>query len=251
MMPKKGNGPKLLLTLKEKPSFQGELTIDLVEENDSEGHPKYSLVCQKKPPFNEFESTLFVGVLGGVASKDLDEITKNIGWQLDVPAAEARTIQDILQGQITPVVPETIVGLDGTFYELHIDRGFSRVQFTWWCEPPRVWSALGEAAKTLLKRADVASRMGALQSKTRKQLIEQLEEELGEVQAKMKKDGQEVTRTHNHRCEELARSLRITGLTCPSCGQRSKDIRFIDKSPDAKSYFICKACGRSFRPEDL
>jgi hypothetical protein len=36
-MPQKGNGPRLLLALKEKPSFQGELRIDLVEENDSEG----------------------------------------------------------------------------------------------------------------------------------------------------------------------------------------------------------------------
>jgi len=110
---------------------------------------------------------------------------------------------------------------------------------------------VGTATKTLLNRADAASMIGALQSKTRKQLIEQLEEELGELQATMKKDSEELKRTHNHRCDELARSLRTTGLTCPGCGQHSKDIRFIDKSPDTKSYFICKACGRSFRPEDL
>ena len=250
-MPQKGNGPKLLLALKEKPSFQGELSINLVEENDSEGHAKYSLVCQKRPPFNEVESALFVGVLGGVVGKDLDEITKNIAWRREVPAAEARQILDILQRQIAPVVPETIVGLDGTIYELHIERGFSKAQFTWWCEPPRVWNALGEAAKTLLNRADAASMIGALQSKTRKQLIEQLEEELRELQARMKRDAEELMRTHNHRCDELARALRTTGLTCPGCGQNSKDIRFIDKSPDAKSYFICKACGRSFRPGDL
>jgi hypothetical protein len=250
-MAQKGNGPKLLLALKEKPSFQGELSIDLVEENDSEGHAKYSLICQKKPPFNEVEWALFVGVLGGVVGKDLDEITKNIGWQQEVPAAEATEILDILQRQIAPVVPETSVGLDGTFYELHIERGFSSVQFTWWCEPPQVWSALGEAAKTLLKRADAASMVEARQSKTRKQLIEQLEEQLGELQAKMKKDSGQLMRTHNDRCDELERSLRTTGLTCPGCGQHSKDIRFIDKSPDAKSYFICRACGRSFRPEDL
>ena len=250
-MPQKGNGPKLLLALKEKPSFQGELSIDLVEEHDSEGRAKYSLVCQKKPPFNEVESALFVGVLGGVVGKDLDEITKNIGWRREVPAAEARGILDILQRQIAPVVPETIIGLDGTFYELHIERGFSKVQFTWWCEPPPVWNALGAAAKTLLNRADAASMIGALQSKTRRQLIEQLAEELGELQAKVKKDSEELMRMHNHRCDELARSLRTTGLGCPGCGQHSKDIRFIDKGPDAKSYFICKACGRSFRPGDL
>jgi hypothetical protein len=250
-MPNKESRPKLLLVLKEKPSFEGELSIDLVQENDSEGHAKYSLVCQKKPPFNKVESALFVCVLGGDVGKDLDEITKSIGWRREVPAAEAREILDILQRQIAPVVPETIVGLDGTGYELHIERGFSKVQFTWWCEPPRVWNALGEAAKTLLNRADAASMIEALQSKTRKQLIEKLEEELGELQAKVKKDSEELMRTHNCRCRELARSSRTAGLTCPGCGQHSKDIRFIDKSPDAKSYFICKACGRSFRPEDL
>jgi len=250
-MPKKESRPKLLLVLKEKPSFEGELSIDLVEENDSEGHAKYSLLCQKKPPFNEEESALFVGVLGGDVGKDLDEITKSIGWRREVPAAEAGEILDILKRQIAPIVPETIVGLDGTFYELHIERGFSKVQFTWWCKPPRVWNPLGEAAKTLLNRADAASMIEALQSKTRKQLIEQLEEELGELQAKAKKNSEELMRTHNCRCDELARSSRTTGLTCPGCGQHSKDIRFIDKSPDAKSYFICKACGRSFRPEDL
>ena len=100
-----------------------------------------------------------------------------------------------MQRQIAPVVPETIVGLDGTFYELHIERGFCKVQFTWWGEPPRVWNALGETAKTLLNRADAASMIGTLQSKTRKQLIERLEEELGELRAIMKKDSKEVMRT--------------------------------------------------------
>jgi hypothetical protein len=80
--------------------------------------------------------------------------------------------------------------------------------------------------------------IGALQSKSRKQLIEQLEEELGELQALMKKDSEELTRTHNHRCDELLRSLRTAGLTCPGCGQHAKDIRFIDKSTDARCYFI-------------
>jgi transcription elongation factor Elf1 len=56
---------------------------------------------------------------------------------------------------------------------------------------------------------------------------------------------------HNRRCQELASSLKIEGLTCPTCNYHSKDIRFVDRSPEAKSYFICGACGRSFRPEEL
>jgi hypothetical protein len=242
---------RFLLALKEKPSFEGELSLRLMEEHDSERRAKYSLLCQKKPPFNEKEVAIFLGVLRGGVPDNLDEITKTIDWQREVPTLEAREIMEILERQVLPVVPETIEGLDGTTYELLIERGFNKVQFTWWCEPPRVWKALAKVAKALLNRADAASMVDALQSKTRKELVRQLAEELGELRAEMKKESEETMRTHNRRCHELAKTLSATGLTCPGCGWHSKDLRFIDKSPDAKSYFICGACGRSFRPEDL
>jgi len=59
------------------------------------------------------------------------------------------------------------------------------------------------------------------------------------------------TLRHNIRCNEIAQSLRAAAVNCPNCSGRSSDIRFVDNSPAAKSYFICQACGRSFRPEDL
>jgi len=243
---------KCLLALKEKPSFAGELSLRLMEEQDSEGRAKYSLLCQKTPPFSENEVAIFFGVLGGGVSDNLDEITKTIDWQREVPTLEATELMEILEHPVLPFVPETIEGLaDGTTYELLIERGSSKVQFTWWCEPPQVWKALGKVAKTLLNRADAASTVDALQSETRKQLIRQLALELGELQADMKEESEELMRTHNRRCHELAKTLSATGLTCPGCGQHSNDIRFLDKGPDAKSYFICGACGRSFRPEDL
>ena len=37
---------ELLLTLKEIPSFEGELSVRLMEEHDSEGRANYSLVCE-------------------------------------------------------------------------------------------------------------------------------------------------------------------------------------------------------------
>ena len=43
----------------------------------------------------------------------------------------------------------------------------------------------------------------------------------------------------------LAR-LAYEGLTCPHCGVTSRDMRFIDKTPEQKSYVICRSCGRSF-----
>lgn len=36
---------------------------------------------------------------------------------------------------------------------------------------------------------------------------------------------------------------------CPRC--KGDKIRYVDKSPENKSYFICKVCGRSFRLEDM
>jgi hypothetical protein len=242
---------KFLLALKEKPSFAGELSLRLFEERDSEGRTKYSLLCQKKPSFNEKEVAIFFGVLNGSVPDNLHEITKTIDWQREVPTLEATELMETLEHQVLPLIPETIEGLDGTTYELLIERGSSKVQFSWWCEPPRVWKALGKVAMTLLNRADAATMADALQSETRKQLIRQLAVKLGELQADMKKESEELMRTHNRRCHELAKTLSAIGLTCPGCGRHSNDVRFIDKSPDAKSYFICGSCGRSFRAEDL
>jgi len=243
-------GGKLLLTLKEIPSFEGELSVCLMEERDSEGRASYSLVCEKKPPLDLEEVPLILGVRSGVFGVDLGlkEITKSIGWQQDVPPLEGREILDILDPQVFSAVPEATSGLDGTTYELLIERGFNKVQFTWWCEPPGVWKALGELARRLLNMANAPSMTKSLQSDTRKQMIKQLQGKLAEHRATLEEITKELVRTHNDRCQELAQSLRATGLTCPACGQHSKEIRFIDKSPDAKSYFICRLCGRSFRP---
>ena len=78
--------------------------------------------------------------------------------------------------------------------------------------------------------------------------MEQLESE--ERAAREQKEKQLLI-AYNDQCREMERSLRATGLTCPFCSNRSKEIRFIDRSPGGKSYFICKNCGRSFRPEDF
>jgi hypothetical protein len=242
---------KVLMVLKEKPSFEGELSARLTEERDAEGRAKYFLVCQKTPPFNVEELALIAGVRGGLVVDNCEDIAKSISWRREVSPTEVREILDVLQHQVVSVVPETIVGLDGTTYELLIQRGFSKVRFTWWCEPPAVWKALGEVSTRLLNIADATSAIETLQPDSRKKLIKQLREELDELQTRRKEESAELMRAHNLRCHKLARSLRATGLTCPGCGRHSNDNRFIDKSPDAKSYFICNACGRSFRPEDL
>lgn len=128
-------GGTVLLVLKEQPSFEGELGISLIEEHDSEGRAKHSIVCQKKPPLNENELAIFARVLGGVVGEDLEEITKSIDWQQEVPPLEAKRIMAILEHRVASVTPESVVGLDGTTYELLIERGLNKVQFTWWWLP--------------------------------------------------------------------------------------------------------------------
>jgi hypothetical protein len=240
-----------LLVLKENPSFEGELSIRLIEQHESEGRAKYFISCQKNPPLNRKEFSVFAWALGRVVGRDREEITKSIEWQREVPPLEAKKIAAILEHQFVTIVPESLEGLDGTTYRLLIERGSNIVQFTWWCEPPTGWEALGELAKTILKIADVASMTESQQSNQRKQLIQQLQSALEDQQARLQSESEKLVLAHNRRCHELAQSLSNLGLECPNCGVHSSDFRFVDKSPLAKSYFICKACGRSFRPGDL
>jgi hypothetical protein len=51
------------------------------------------------------------------------------------------------------------------------------------------------------------------------------------------------TRHHNKACRQMVRD----GVACPYCGDACQ-IRYLDKSPEQKSYFICNACARSFGP---
>jgi hypothetical protein len=53
------------------------------------------------------------------------------------------------------------------------------------------------------------------------------------------------------RANEMARRLAIRlanggRLRCPHCRRPTREMRFIDQSPEAESYFICRLCGRSF-----
>lgn len=95
-----------------------------------------------------------------------------------------------------------------------------------------VWPLLQKAfpsADQLVARVDQAARQEALQShkeKTRRSEEERLRK----------------TKAHNKACRALLRD----GIACPYC--KVEDIRYLDKSPEDKSYFICNGCGRSFGP---
>lgn len=56
---------------------------------------------------------------------------------------------------------------------------------------------------------------------------------------------------YNHGCEDLRNQLESAGLVCPHCQQRTTKVRFYNKAPAARSYFVCQLCARSFRLEDF
>lgn len=56
---------------------------------------------------------------------------------------------------------------------------------------------------------------------------------------------------YNQGCEELKKLLDSDGLVCPHCHEQTKKIRYYDKSPESRSYFVCQLCARSFRAEDI
>ena len=56
---------------------------------------------------------------------------------------------------------------------------------------------------------------------------------------------------HNEACRALAMTGQRQGLVCPYCGRSSPDdIEFVDYTGQGrKSFFVCRACGRSFGHE--
>jgi DNA-binding NtrC family response regulator len=56
---------------------------------------------------------------------------------------------------------------------------------------------------------------------------------------------------HNEACRAFARTGADEGLICPHCKRRSReDIEFVDHTGQGvKSFFVCRACGRSFGHE--
>ena len=58
-------------------------------------------------------------------------------------------------------------------------------------------------------------------------------------------------RIYNQGCEDLRKQMQFPGLICPHCRERTTKIRYYDKAPGARSYFVCQLCARSFRLEDF
>jgi len=72
-----------------------------------------------------------------------------------------------------------------------------------------------------------------------------------EGRARLERAWREPIDLHNAACRAFARTGADEGLICPHCRRRSReDIEFVDHTgQDIKSFFVCRACGRSFGHE--
>jgi hypothetical protein len=52
-----------------------------------------------------------------------------------------------------PIVPDFVLGCDGTNYRLRIHRGYNATELAWWSEPPRQWKRLMPLVQRLLDLA--------------------------------------------------------------------------------------------------
>jgi hypothetical protein len=98
---------------------------------------------------------------------------------------------------------------------------------------PSIRKALS-AEKSLLQAADWSSK-----EKLNREYAAREQEELATIEI------------YNHGCDDLYRKLQSAGLVCPHCRERTTKVRYYNKAPVARSYFVCQLCARSFRLEDF
>jgi hypothetical protein len=201
---------KIVLELRERPSFEGELNIRVTEEHNSKGGVKYTLVCQKNPPLSDMEDALFAGGLMDVADdRELELIKAALCWQRELSSSEAREINYLLQHEVVSIAPEAIDGLDGTSYVLLIGAGLNRVQFSWWEEAPSGWEPLRDLSKMLLHMGDAARIAETLQSSERRQIIKHLSERLLEEQHLEDEAKRKLVSENNSRGRELVGTRQL------------------------------------------
>jgi hypothetical protein len=76
--------------------------------------------------------------------------------------------------------------------------------------------------------------------------LEQQHQKNAETRVEQERVRAEALNQSNELSRRLAIELAGGGLTCPHCRRRTREMRFVDKSPAAASYFVCGLCGRSF-----
>ena len=76
-----------------------------------------------------------------------DEPTWSDTHVSDDTAASVMAAFDALR---LPLIPEFVMGCDGTNYRLIVHRGFNQVELTWWSVPPTQWAPLIPVVQRLI-----------------------------------------------------------------------------------------------------
>jgi hypothetical protein len=268
-LPPGKRGCLLVLT---KSSFLGPLSeIQLIAERSEKGACRYFVACKthfppgvekifdEKPHLQE----LFEGRLRRETPwRPLDPIFEGELCLLDLqelPPQEADEIIKLLDSLGIRGLPRVTGGLvlDGESFGMLIERAFPIMYFHWSCDPPKGWEPLGKVAQILIARAEELSARTRLLAETddsgpRQQLREEFSEEMSLLKKAILQAHAESERREkeNFQAQRLAYQMRTTDIKCPVCGHEAKDFRFYDKRPDGWSYFVCRSCGKSFRPGD-
>jgi hypothetical protein len=215
-----------ILSMAERPSFSASFRWDVRQLDDlrrlyaSTSHPTINGACKRE-------------------------------YQVPIAQAEVDAILASLRAaRLVRWYPfEGVLGLDGTTFVLRIRSGLSSVSWQWWEHGPREWRDLVAATRQAIERckqhdpfvpeiarmeaaAEAARATGTLMSRAE---AERLASELPQS---------EPLHVKRAACQKLD----AAGVSCPHC--QHGESRFL--TPEWREpYWICNACGRSFRSADL
>ena len=241
------------LTLSEVPSFEGELKIRLVRKLRLFGPSQFFLLCGKNFPMNETDFRLVFCLLrieDRARVAEAKELFRILRWQLRVTDRDITALSQLLEEVPRQKMPARGSVLDGTTCKLSFGRGLRKRKFKWSGDTPTGWEALGRIKEALIRLADVQAKIDSLDWKPKIDLLNQLEQELRELRERQQRQKIEAIERNNETCRRVAEKFHDRGLTCPHCNQSTR-IRYVERGPDAVSFFICQQCARSFRASDL
>ncbi len=119
-----------------------------------------------------------------------------------------------------------------------------------WPEPE---PGLHRLERDALEKSHLATRFPAWEDllagvdwEAKDRLRERLDREAEERRERSRQEAIAAHAESNALAERWAEQLKAGGLTCPACQRHTRNIRYYDKRPDQRSYFICQECGRSF-----
>ena len=127
---------KPLVALYGNPSFRGPIAIEVISANGTENDSELTLCIESDPQE------------GGFGSR-----TRSISPE------EAARIWSLLDGIENDSAEGSVIGLDGTFFSLKIERSGEQASFSWWGNSRSEWEDVGLLADKLLRLAgpDAAS----------------------------------------------------------------------------------------------